>query len=250
MCGAYISMCKGSQMTQVGLIGICIAFTKWQTDCCRASQASHGNQHGRRSFCTGPHDFCYLLQQANLHCATVLYVHSTYAHRRYLEFARASARICTSAWLCVQATGRATDTIPAIQQRRCGMRVMCWSCRCQMRQVPQLNCISAQIVQPSQFIRDIKRLLAVLLCGSGGPCDVGLQGGAGRLTSAHTTPQAISMVLTTMVLAATAQSGSSPGPAIDGMSVHELKQYLGSRGIPTVGITEKSDLISRAKAAG
>ena len=37
------------------------------------------------------------------------------------------------------------------------------------------------------------------------------------------------------------------GASFDTMSVHELKQYLDSRGISHSGLFEKSDLISRAK---
>ncbi|KAK9794962.1 hypothetical protein WJX73_005891 [Symbiochloris irregularis] len=47
--------------------------------------------------------------------------------------------------------------------------------------------------------------------------------------------------------AAAAQTGQ---PNFDSMSVHELKQYLNSKGISYAGLNEKSELVSKAKTAG
>ena len=38
-------------------------------------------------------------------------------------------------------------------------------------------------------------------------------------------------------------------PNFDAMSVHQLKEYLSSRGISHTGLFEKSDLVSGAKQA-
>lgn len=51
-------------------------------------------------------------------------------------------------------------------------------------------------------------------------------------------------------VAAGAAGGQTGQPNFDSMSVHELKQYLTSKGISLAGLNEKSELISKAKASG
>lgn len=64
----------------------------------------------------------------------------------------------------------------------------------------------------------------------------------------HVVASHVGMPLITLVCAAAAaQTGQHN---FDSMSVHELKQFLSSKGISYAGLNEKSELISKAKAAG